>query len=255
MDSRLHFLSRFPSAFRPYESREYQDTYPVPPPSAVFGMLLSLCGVPREEIPRHRGVAMSLAVEGAPGRCKVFRKLRCGKELDDIRPDYQDLLIGLRLWVWLADGHDAASPTLCVRVANALSNPRSVARFGGLSLGESSYLVDSISEKALPPEELVFLVPDDSGFHSLPVWVHHAANTSLRRRFDLREMSVVGRCRRLLVSYWRSMRRVVRRRQDVRDRVARAIQAPAADGGETALDGRNRLRCRKIGPTALARGA
>ena len=27
-------------AFRPHSSREYQDTYPVPPPASVYGLLL-----------------------------------------------------------------------------------------------------------------------------------------------------------------------------------------------------------------------
>ena len=35
-------------SFRPHLSRDYQDTYPVPPPATVFGMLLSLCGVTDE---------------------------------------------------------------------------------------------------------------------------------------------------------------------------------------------------------------
>ncbi len=158
MDSLLRLLVEVPiSAFRPYESREYQDTYPVPSPSSVYGMLLSLCGIRRKEIPRHRGAAMLLAVESVPTRCKVFRKLRRGTELGDIRPDYQDLLLGLRLWLWLADGHDAALPKLPVRVIAAIRKPESVDRFGGLSLGESSYLVDRICENTVPPEELIFL--------------------------------------------------------------------------------------------------
>jgi CRISPR-associated protein Cas5t len=63
-------------AFRPYASREYQDTHPVPPPSAVYGMLLSFVGISREEKGRHQGVAMALAVENLPTRSRVFRKLR-----------------------------------------------------------------------------------------------------------------------------------------------------------------------------------
>src|SRR5690242_4430765 len=88
-------------AFRPYTSREYQDTYPVPTPSSVFGMLLSFVGVARENKGLHRGVEMALAVEKLPQRAKVFRKLRRGSDLTNLRPDYQDLLLDLRLWVWL----------------------------------------------------------------------------------------------------------------------------------------------------------
>ena len=170
-------------AFRPYASREYQDTFPVPPPATVYGMLLSYLGVPRDQKVRHRGTEMALAVAELPGRSKVFRKLRRGKELEDTRPDYQDLLIGLTLWVWLRPGADAADPPLSVRIPTALANPSSLTREGGLSLGESSYLVNAITVDPSPPDRLIFLTPDERGFYSLPVWVDHQvrANTVLCR--------------------------------------------------------------------------
>ena len=159
--------------FRPYASREYQDTDPVPPPSAVYGMLLSLVGVPREEKGRHRGVSLALALDATPTRSKVFRKFRRGKELEDRRPDYQDLLLDLRLWVWLEKSRDVASPNLPERVVTALTSPSEIDRFGGLSLGESSFLVNTISMVKPPPEELIFLRPDPRGFYSLTTWVDH----------------------------------------------------------------------------------
>jgi len=179
-------------AFRPYESREYQDTFPVPPPSSIYGMLLSLCGIRREQISIHRGTAMAIAIDSLPERSKVFRKLRRGKELGDLRPDYQDLLIGLTLWIWLAEGHDRGSPRLYTRVAEALKKPSTINRFGGLSLGESSYLVNAVVQtQPAPDTRLAFLVPDEqSGFYHLPIWVDHAKNQSVRRRFDLKEMDV-----------------------------------------------------------------
>lgn len=176
-------------AFRPYESREYQDTHPFPPPSAVYGMLLSLCGIPRAEKSKHRGVAMALALESAPERSKVFRKLRRGKELGDLRPDYQDILVGLRMWIWLAQANDEAKPPLPARVFNTLTHPETITRFGGLSLGESSYLVNAISLRQDPPDKLLFLAPNPRGFYSLPVWIDHANNASLRRRFNLDSLS------------------------------------------------------------------
>src|ERR1700674_1944442 len=82
-------------AFRPYASREYQDTFPFPAPSSVYGMLLSFLGVRREDKGQHRGVEMGLAVRQLPGVAKVFRKLRRGGDLGNTRPDYQDLLMDL----------------------------------------------------------------------------------------------------------------------------------------------------------------
>ena len=191
MKSPLRLLAEVPiCAFRPYESREYQDTYPFPPPSSVYGMLLSLCGVPREEKSRHRGAIMALALESRPGTSKVFRKLRRGKELGDLRPDYQDILVGLMLWIWLGDGREQVSPTLRQLVDEGLAAPHRIRRSGGLSLGESSYLVDTLVLNRAPPNELVFLKPDRAGFYSLPVWIDHVANTNIRHRFNLERVPV-----------------------------------------------------------------
>ncbi len=175
-------------AFRPYASREYQDTFPFPAPSSVYGMLLSLLGVKREDKARHRGAEMALAVPRLPGVSKVFRKLRRGADLENTRPDYQDLLMDLQLWIWLRPGSDTSNPNLADLVRQKLTDPRTITRFGGLSLGESSYLVDSIKEFANPPETLVYLIPDASGFYSLPVWVDHKdSRNSIPRRFSFSE--------------------------------------------------------------------
>jgi len=160
-------------AFRPYASREYQDTYPFPPPSAVYGMLLSLVGVQREDKALHRGAEMALAVARLPQQSTVFRKLRRGKTLEETRPDYQDLLIDLELWVWLRRGSETGSTTFADRGAAALSKPLFGPRFCGLSLGESSYLVNTIARREPANEDGVFLQPDTRGFYSLPVWIDH----------------------------------------------------------------------------------
>jgi len=175
-------------AFRPYASREYQDTFPFPTPSSVYGMLLSLLGIVREEKSRHRGAEMALAVDRAPVVSKVFRKLRRGSDLENTRPDYQDLLMDLHLWIWLRPGADPINPPLSAVVPEKLARPSTITRSGVLSLGESSYLVDSIKEDANPPAELSFLVPDKSGFYSLPVWVDHVnARNTVTDRFRISE--------------------------------------------------------------------
>lgn len=175
-------------AFRPYASREYQDTFPFPAPSSVYGMLLSFLGVPREEKARHRGAEMALAVRRLPGLAKVFRKLRRGKDLENTRPDYQDLLMDLQLWIWLRSGDDPGEPKLCDAVPSSLANPASIKRFGGWSLGESSYLVDSIKVDPDTPDKLTFLVPAKHGFYSMPVWVDHTDfRQTIQGRFAIEE--------------------------------------------------------------------
>ncbi|GIW99938.1 MAG: type I-MYXAN CRISPR-associated protein Cas5/Cmx5/DevS [Pirellulaceae bacterium] len=187
-------------AFRPHESREYQDTHPFPPPSAVYGMLLSLCGVRREDKGQHQGVRMALAIESPPERAKVFRKFRRGKELGDLRPDYQDLLIGLKLWVWLATGSDQGQPPLVERIVAALDRPQHVNRFGGLSLGESSYLVDSINLREPEDRQIMhFLKPDPAGFYNLPIWVDHENNRNRRVRFNIEQTPVADGVRKCWV--------------------------------------------------------
>jgi CRISPR-associated protein Cas5/DevS len=170
-------------AFRPYASREYQDTLPVPPPATVYGMLLSLLGVPPEQKDRHRGAEMALAVASLAGRSRVFRNLRRGSDLEDTRPDYQDLLIELTLWVWIRAGADPSGYPLSQHIPAALAAPTALTRYGGLSLGESSYLVDVVRLDPSPPEPLIFVIPDVHGFYSLPVWVDHRTrrNTVLER--------------------------------------------------------------------------
>jgi CRISPR-associated protein Cas5t len=155
-------------------------------------MLLSLVGVRREDKARHRGVSLTVATETLPARSKVFRKLRRGADLEDVRPDYQDLLTELKLWVWLSNGSDRAIPTLPSRVKDALNAPGNITRFGGLSLGESSYLVNSITARVAPQRKrMIFLCPRRSGFHNLPTWVDHSDSTkTVRRRFDIEELDV-----------------------------------------------------------------
>jgi CRISPR-associated protein Cas5t len=85
-------------------------------------------------------------------------------------------------------------------VAQASTDPASVNRFGGLSLGESTYLVNAVQLRRAPPvERLLFLRPDSNGFHQLPVWVDHQdVAKSLRQRFDLSRLPVregIASCR------------------------------------------------------------
>ena len=50
------------TGLRPMWAREYQETYPVPPPSTIYGMLLSLIGVEREHKNRHAGLRIAIAM-------------------------------------------------------------------------------------------------------------------------------------------------------------------------------------------------
>ena len=165
--------------FRPSWSREYQDTYPFPPPATVYGMILSLIGIEWHDKSKFAGMCMAIAMQGEPDISLVFRKFRrvpqSKKNADPLterRPDYQDLLIGLKLWLWISDGN--AEISIVERVRAILTKPygQTVSRYGGLSLGESSHLVNEISIRT-PSGSGRFLCRDNRGYYHLPVWVHH----------------------------------------------------------------------------------
>lgn len=166
-------------SFRPNWSREYQDTYSLPPPATVFGMLLSLCGVDWMNKKDYQGIQIALALRREPEQSRIFRKLRrvpqVGKNKDPLtsrRPDYQDLLLWLEFWVWLQDGDSQKSLVERVRVALDSKKSGGIERFGGLSLGESSHLVNVISLSD-PDEQGSFLCSREDGFYHLPIWVQH----------------------------------------------------------------------------------
>ena len=50
------------TGLRPMWAREYQETYPAPPPSTIYGMLLSLIGVEREDKKKHARLRIAIAM-------------------------------------------------------------------------------------------------------------------------------------------------------------------------------------------------
>lgn len=191
-------------AFRPQTSRDYQDTYPFPPPSTVYSMLLSLVGVDWQQKSHHMGVRLALGLDGEPERTRVFRKFRRvpqnSKNVDPLanrRPDYQELLVDVRLWVWLEQGKERPpqdSLLKLVRKALTPSDRHMISRFGGLALGESTNLVNQVvlNPSLAQIEKLSFLVRDSKGYYSLPVWVDHprtGRDGAVKKRFAIRQMN------------------------------------------------------------------
>ena len=72
-------------SFRPYLSRDYQDTYPVPPPATVFGMLLSLCGIREEVRSSYCGTELAIMVDRLREPSPILRKLRRDSSSDQRR--------------------------------------------------------------------------------------------------------------------------------------------------------------------------
>jgi len=185
------------SGFRPVWSREYQDTYPVPPPSTIYNMLLSLIGIDWNKKDKYRGIQIALAIQGErePEIAHIFRKFRripqSGKKEPDPytsrRPDFQDLLLWLKCWIWIKDFAKDDSFTTLIKDALTPSTRGKINRYGGLSLGESSHLINEISLME-PSDNGRYLIIDPDGYLTLPVWVHHERcpnDQTVLKRFKL----------------------------------------------------------------------
>lgn len=135
------------ATFRTSHSREYGKTYPVPPPSTVYGMLLSFVGETNSR--KHFGVKLAIAMLSQPQKSTILRKMRRFKEKDyghrrNTTVEHQEILTDIRFIVWIESFQEEAKPTLVERIQQAKANPSSVKRFGCLYLGESNDLVNSV---------------------------------------------------------------------------------------------------------------
>ncbi|TMQ76473.1 fruiting body developmental protein S-like protein [Candidatus Accumulibacter phosphatis] len=171
------------AGFRIPHAREYFETLPVPPPSTVYGMLLSLVG--EEDRCRHQGAELAIAILSQPALSVVLRttwRIKDKKQGPGMgsnrRPDFQELLSGLRLAIWLRPGREAGTmPSLFQRVGDVLANPAASRRFGALALGESTHLVDEL--RPLRHGDLTNarpLLADTDGDLSLTLWPNHVGS-------------------------------------------------------------------------------
>ena len=183
------------ASFPTSRSREYRETYPVPPPSTVYGMLLSLVG--ETDRYKHCGIKIAIALLSEPAKSVTLRTMRRfkKKKLDhkeNSRPDFQEILTGIELMVWVDKGEDKAKLSLCDRITEAFKHPSSVSRFGALCLGESRDLVNSIDlvTEIVPNLTLNYLIRDKYGDLSLPYWVDYVDSQSTRwLRYSLEKRS------------------------------------------------------------------
>lgn len=173
------------ACFRKSRAREYIETYPVPPPSTVYGMLLSLVG----EVDRykHCGVKLAIALLSEPEKSTVIRTVHRFKtkniyDSKNNKPDYQELLTNIEFVVWVDTGVDTAKPNLVQRLQQAFTNPASINRFGGLCLGESRDLVNDITllPKNYCVQSMRWLIRDEYGLLTLPYWVDHVGSRGTR---------------------------------------------------------------------------
>ena len=182
-------------------ARELFETHPLPPPSTCYGFILSLVGETQRE--RPRGCRVTATIRGRPAVSTVLRTLWRVKNNNrpqgvrtNASPGHQQLLTHVNLIFWLdsTDEREADDgPSLEQRVAIALDPVRrgETNRFGGLSLGESTHMVDEVSllTESLR-QRLLLCFPDaeqrrvfltaEEGRVDLPVWVDHVGSRGTR---------------------------------------------------------------------------
>src|SRR5580698_6611124 len=109
------------ACFRKGLAREYLETEPLPPPATCYGFLLSLVG--ETDRRRHIGCRVSPVLLSKLPTSVVLRTVWRVKKTPlgssgNTRPDYQQLLTGVELLVWLdSSGETGAAPRLEARVS------------------------------------------------------------------------------------------------------------------------------------------
>ena len=182
------------ACFRKGTAREYIETESIPPPATCYGFLLSLVG--ETDRRRHIGARVSSSLLNDTSTSVVLRTMWRIKKKPlgspgNTRPDYQQLLTGasatapfIELVIWLESSAEIhAAPLLEERVKLALnSETRStIQRFGGLSLGESTHLVDEIRLLTnTENRQRTDLVLHEMGRFTMPVWVDHVGSKHTR---------------------------------------------------------------------------
>lgn len=176
------------ACWRKGHSRELLETEALPPPSTCYGFLLSLVGEADRE--RHRGARVTAGLLNAPAKSTVLRTLWQIKDAgapqgngQNAGPDFQQLLLNAELVLWCDSADEPGGhETLEARVERGLRRPESVERFGGLSLGESTHLVNDVNllPDATAPADCRTFVEEAHGTLTLPVWVDHVGSLGTR---------------------------------------------------------------------------
>lgn len=184
----------FPRSF----ARDYKETYRYPPPSTVYGLLLSLVG--EVDMMAHIGVKLAIGIIGNdPPISRIVRKQRHHKFSRNhmgtyptsqfSKPNHHELLTDLQVVLQIDSSGELAAVKLIDRVAIALATPNQITRFGGLSLGESWAMVNGIRTYREEDGTIRWLVKNNRGLISLPVWINRESGQGTFQRFDWSDFS------------------------------------------------------------------
>ncbi|MBD2019220.1 CRISPR-associated protein Cas5 [Leptolyngbya sp. FACHB-36] len=189
----------FPRSF----ARDYKETYRYPPPSTVYGLLLSLVG--EVDMMAHIGVKLGIGIIGDdPPISRIVRKQRHHKfsvkhlgtypTSQFSKPNHHELLTDLQVVIQLDSSEESAAVKLSDLVAIALSTPGQISRFGGLSLGESWALINGARLYREADGVVRWLVKDNRGLIGLPVWIDRQTTQGTFQRFSMSELGYSDEC-------------------------------------------------------------
>jgi CRISPR-associated protein Cas5t len=183
----------FPRSF----ARDFKETYRYPPPSTVYGMLLSLVG--EVNMMAHLGVKLAIGIIGEPPPIsRIVRKQRHHKfSIKNLgtypssqfsKPNHHELLTDLRFVVQIDSSEETAMVKLADRVAIALSTPEQISRFGGLSIGESWAMLNGVRAYREEDGSIRWLIQDKRGLIGLPIWINRETTQGTFSRFSLADL-------------------------------------------------------------------
>lgn len=180
-------------SFRKSFARSFAETYPLPPPATIYGMLLSLVGERFRSA--HEGVRIALAFASKPKVATTLRKLsrfkygvpRKQSKLGNT-PDFIQTLCDISFLCWIDSEEESRQASrLEDRVRMAIDKPDAIERYGLVSLGMSDDMVDVI-RLARPEGKWLRLRPRPDGSMELPVWVAHVGALGTRwQRYEFDE--------------------------------------------------------------------
>lgn len=182
----------FPRSF----ARDYKETYRYPPPSTIYGLLLSLVG--EAEMFAHLGVKLAIGIIGEdPPISRIVRKQRHHKFSKThmgtyptskfSKPNHHEILTDLQAVVKIDSSEETATVKLADRIAIALSTPSEITRFGGLSLGESWAMVNGVRHYREGDGAIRWLIKDNRGLIGLPIWINRETGQGTFQRFSFAE--------------------------------------------------------------------
>ncbi|MDJ0690652.1 MAG: type I-MYXAN CRISPR-associated protein Cas5/Cmx5/DevS [Xenococcaceae cyanobacterium MO_188.B32] len=188
------------ASFKHSYSREYAGSYSYPPPSTIYGCLLSLVG--ETDMQYHQGVKIAIslcepakltALASKPQTSIVMRTVRRLKNADlnrpsNSKPDFQEILSAIKIIVGVDSSEDTNN--LESRIIQALTSPETIERFGGLSLGESRDLINDIQIIKKPSASLQWLTKNTKGKIKLPLIVDYLGSKNTKmEKFSLNDFS------------------------------------------------------------------